>query len=156
MIQAKTQRSPLRPPTLNTLWPLGAGVSDRALRTRPQQALLAMLLLAGVTAVLCLYLFQTSRITVTSYGITDLQQDYARLQRENSNLLASYAFEQSMAQMKKRALAAGFGPITELEYVTVRPQKESGQADGVENNAATAQLHQQSSQVSTSSQQSAP
>lgn len=119
-----------------------------------------MLLLAGVTAVLCLYLFQTSRITVTSYGITTLQQDYARLQRENSNLLANYAFSQSMAQMKKRALAAGFGPITELEYVTVRPHDESGQVDGVEYNGvesnAAAQVNQQSSQLSASSQQRAP
>lgn len=122
MIQAESNRT-----TFSNLWPLGAGVSDRTLRTRPQQALLAILLIVGVTAVLCLYLFQISRITVTNYGITSLQQDHARLQRENSNLLASYAHEQSMAQMKKRALAAGFGPPTETDYVTVAPKSESGQ-----------------------------
>lgn len=122
MIQAEPSHS-----SLTSLWPLGVRVSDRALRTRPQQAMLAILLIIGVTVVLCLYLFQTSRITVTNYGITNLQLDYARLQRENSNLLASFAFEQSMAEMKKRATSAGFGPITELDYVTVAPEAETGQ-----------------------------
>ncbi|MBX7232971.1 MAG: hypothetical protein K1X65_01220 [Caldilineales bacterium] len=124
MIQAQSNR-----PTFSSLRPIGARVTDRALRTRPQQALLAILLLAGVTAVLCLYLFQASRITVTTYGITHLQRDYARLQRENSNLLARYAYEQSLAEMKKRALAAGFGPVAELDYVAVRaaPAGESSQ-----------------------------
>lgn len=126
MIQAKPNRF-----TIFDLWPFGAEVSDRAMRTRPQQALLAILLIIGVAAVLCLYLFQTSRITVTNYGISDLQQDYARLQRENSNLLARYAHEQSMAQMKKRALAAGFVPTVEMEYITLTPKNESGQTAAV-------------------------
>lgn len=122
MIQAESNRT-----TFSNLWPLGAGVSDRSLRTRPQQAFLGILLIIGVTAVLCLYLFQTSRITVTNFGITHLQRDYERLQRENSNMLASYAHEQSIAQMKKRALAAGFGPPADLEYVTIAPKTETGQ-----------------------------
>lgn len=124
MIQAQSNRS-----AFSSLWPIGARMTDRALRTRPQQALLAILLLVGVTAVLCLYLFQASRTTVTTYGITHLQRDYARLQRENSNLLARLALEQSMTQMKKRALAAGFGPVAELDYVAVRaaPAGESSQ-----------------------------
>jgi hypothetical protein len=121
MMQAQSNRS-----AFSALWPAGASMTDRALRTRPQQALLAILLLAGVTAVLCLYLFQASRTTVTTYGITHLQRNYARLQRENSNLLARFAHEQSMAQMKKRALAAGFGPVAELDYVAVGAAPAAG------------------------------
>lgn len=103
---------------LTSLWPVGAsGVSDRATRTRPQQALLAILLIAGLVSILCLYLFQASRIAVTDFDINKLQRTYARLQRENSNMLANYAHAQSIAEMSKRAKAAGFAPATNVQWL---------------------------------------
>ncbi len=103
---------------LTSLWPVGAsGVSDRATRTRPQQALWAILLIAGLVSILCLYLYQASRITVTDFDINKLQRTYARLQRENSNMLANYAHAQSIVEMAKRAQAAGFTPPAHVQWL---------------------------------------
>ena len=107
--------------SLTSLWPMQAGATARTARTKPQQALLAIALIAGIVAILCLYLYQTARITVTNYDIGILQSDYARLQRENSNLLATLAYQQSIPQMTQRAREAGFRPADTLRYVAIMP-----------------------------------
>ncbi|NOX62507.1 MAG: hypothetical protein GXP42_11280 [Chloroflexi bacterium] len=107
--------------SLTALWPSQAGHLGRNQRTRPQQTILAIALIVGVTLVLCLYLYQTSRITVTEYTITSLQSEYQRLQRENANLLAQYAEAQSLRQMDERALKAGYGPASDVRYVEISP-----------------------------------
>ncbi len=101
-----------------SLWLLGAPAPERTpLRNQPRQAFLAMALIAGVALVLCLYVYQTSRITATDHATLQLGRQYARLQRENSNLLVSYATEQSIAKMSQRAVAAGFAPARSIQYV---------------------------------------
>ena len=101
-----------------SLWLLGAPASERnTLRNQPRQAFLAMALIAGVVLVLCLYVYQTSRITATDHATFQFERQYARLQRENSNLLVSYATEQSITKMSQRAVAAGFEPARSIQYV---------------------------------------
>ena len=104
------------PPT--SLWLPGAPAPERTtLRNQPRQAFLAMALIAGVVLVLCLYVYQASRITATDHATFQFERQYARLQRENSNLLVSYASEQSIAKMSQRAVAAGFEPARSIQYV---------------------------------------
>ncbi len=99
-------------------WLLGAQTPERPpLRNQQRRALFAMALIAGVVLLLCLYVYQASRITVTDYTALDYSRQYARLQRENSNLLVNYATEQSIAKMSARAVAAGFGPARSVQYV---------------------------------------
>ena len=98
------------------------GVRSRATRTRPQQAFLSILLIAGIALVLCLYLYQTTQTTVKNHNIYNLQQDYIRLQHENSNLLAIYAYEQSISQMTKRAKTAGYQPTTAVYYLPLETE----------------------------------
>ena len=101
-----------------SLWLLGAPAPERTtLRNQPRQAFLAMALIAGVVLVLCLYVYQTSRITATDHATLQIGRQYARLQRENSNLLVNYATEQSIAKMSERAVAAGFEPAQSIQYV---------------------------------------
>lgn len=108
--------------SLTALWPLQAGVAERTARTRPQQTALGLALIAGLVLILCLYLQQASRITATSYDIHELQAQRARLQRENSNLLAQYAYDRSVKVMNRRAIAAGFRPATAgVRYVVLAP-----------------------------------
>lgn len=107
--------------SLTALWPQ-SGMPDRAARTRPQQTWLALALVVGIVLILCLYLFQASRTTAKEHDIYTLQQRHARLQRENSNMLASLAYHNSITQMNRRAVAAGFGPArTQPRYVVVSP-----------------------------------
>jgi hypothetical protein len=70
---------------------------------------------------LCVYVYQAAQINMADQDIVGLRVEYGRLQRENSNLLAIYAAEQSLARMELRASAAGFGPATAVRYVTVVP-----------------------------------
>lgn len=101
-----------------SLWPLGASAPERTTQhNQPRQAFLAMTLIAGIVLVLCLYVNQASRITATDHATLQFERQYARLQRENSNLLASYATEQSIATMSQRVVAAGFEPARSIQYV---------------------------------------
>ncbi len=86
-----------------------------------QQAVLGVGLLIILTVSLCVYVYQAAQINVAGQEMVGLRAEYGRLQRENSNLLAIYAAEQSLARMEPRASAAGFGPATEVHYVTVVP-----------------------------------
>jgi len=103
--------------SMSAIEPLQAGVPSRASRTRPQQALLTILLIAGVVLVLCLYLLQTTKTTVKTVNIQELQLEYESLQRQNSNLLAIYAYEQSIARMTERVERAGFQPVKSVYYL---------------------------------------
>jgi len=103
--------------SFSSIQSLQAGVLRRSTRTRPQQALLKILLIVGVALTLSLYVYQTSKITVVTYDIRDLQNNYARLVRENTNLLAQIAYEQSVQQMTRRALAQGFQPAEVMHFI---------------------------------------
>ncbi len=107
---------------MSAIEPLESGVPNRTTRTRPQQALLTILLITGVVLVLCLYLLQTTQTTVKTVTIENLQTEYARLQRQNSNLLAIYAHDQSMSQMMEQAELAGFEPVQSVYFL---PAEES-------------------------------
>ncbi len=114
--------------------PLRTGVvlpfAPRTYPDRPhlawQQAVLGIGLLILLTACLCVYVYQAAQLNVAGQEIVGLRDQYGRLQRENSNLLAIYAAEQSLARMELRARAAGFGPAAEVHYVIVTPTDDVG------------------------------
>lgn len=107
--------------SLTALWPSHAGLLDRTQRIRLHQTLVTVALIIGIALVLCLYLYQISRVTVANYDYLNSQASYQRLQRENANLLAEYAIEQSLAKMDERARAAGYGPVETPRYVRIAP-----------------------------------
>jgi hypothetical protein len=109
--------------SLTALWPSQRGITNRSARTKPQQAFLAILLIIGITLVLSLYLLQASKITVRKYDIRELQVEMNDLQQENANTLAVLAYEQSITQMDKRAVAAGFKPTESVLYLPVTPEQ---------------------------------
>ncbi len=113
--------------SLTALWPSQRGISNRSARTKPQQTLLAIALILGVTLVLFLYLLQTSKINVRNYNIQELQGKLSVLQRQNANTLADLAYEQSITQMDKRAAAAGYQPIQSVLYLPVNPEQNPTQ-----------------------------
>lgn len=99
--------------------PLRPGV--RRLNPAWQQTAVALVVIVALTAGLCLYVYQAAQINAAGQEMVGLRAEYGRLQRENSNLLAIYAAEQSLARMMPRAAAAGFGPAAEVRYVSVAP-----------------------------------
>ncbi len=109
--------------SLTSLWPSQRGITNRTARTKPHQALLAIALVLGITIVLCLYLLQTSKINVRNYDIYELQGQLITLQRDNTNALAELAYEQSITQMDKRAIAAGYRPIQSVLYLPIHPEQ---------------------------------
>lgn len=109
--------------SLTSLWPSQRGITNRTARTKPQQALLAIALVCGITIVLCLYLLQTSKINVRNYAIIELQDQLAVIQRQNTNELATLAYQQSITQMDKHAEAAGFQPIQSVLYLPIESEK---------------------------------
>jgi hypothetical protein len=113
--------------SLTSLWPSQRGITNRTARTKPHQALLAIALVLGITIVLCLYLLQTSKINVRNYDIYELQGQLITLQRDNTNALAKLAYEQSITQMDKRAIAAGYRPIQSVLYLPINPEQSPTQ-----------------------------
>ena len=107
--------------SLTSLWPSQRGITNRSARTKPQQALLTIALVSGITIVLCLYLLQTSKINVRNFDILETETELLALQRQNTNALAELAYQQSITQMDKRAEAAGFKPIQSVLYLPISP-----------------------------------
>lgn len=113
--------------SLTALWPSQRGISNRSARTKPQQTLLAIALILGITLVLFLFLLQTSKINVRNYNIQKLQGELSALQRQNANTLTKLAYEQSITQMDKRADAAGYQPIQSVLYLPINPEQNPTQ-----------------------------
>ena len=113
--------------SLTALWPSQRGISNRSARTKPQQTLLAISLILGITLVLFLFLLQTSKINVRNYNIQKLQGELSALQRQNANNLTTLAYEQSITQMDKRADAAGYLPIQSVLYLPINSEQDPTQ-----------------------------
>ena len=110
--------------SLTALWPSQRGVTNRSARTKPHQAFLTIALITGITLVLFLYLLQTSKINVRNYNILILQEDLGTLQQQNANALAELAYQQSITQMDKRSVAAGFQPIQSVLYLPIDTEQK--------------------------------
>ena len=113
--------------SLTALWPSQRGVTNRSARTKPHQALLTIALIIGITLVLFLYLLQTSKINVRNYNILVLQKELGAMQRQNANTLTELAYQQSITQMDKRAVAAGFQPIQSVLYLPIDTEQNPAQ-----------------------------
>lgn len=124
----------IRLSSLTTLWPTDGGQPTRGSQTRPQQTALALMLIGGIVLVLCLYLHQASQVTVVYFDTLKVEKAYARLERENNFKLVELAQAQSILEMDKKALAAGYTPGGSPQYVVVTPL--SVQANAWENESA--------------------
>lgn len=113
--------------SLTALRPSQRGITNRSARTKPQQAFLSIALIIGITLVLSLYLLQASKITVRNYNIRDLKVELNELQQNNANVLAELAYQQSISQMDKRAIAAGFEPPKAVLFLPVMPDQNPEQ-----------------------------
>ena len=105
--------------SFTALWPNSPDITGRINRARPSQAYIAILLITGIVLILCLYLYQASKITSTHYQILEKQQEYAMLQRINSNLLATLASEENLQKMTERAEKEGYRPPDIVRYLGV-------------------------------------
>lgn len=110
-----------RPPSAGIVLPAPSQPNVRRFNPAWHQTAVALVLIVALTAGLCLYVYQAAQINAAGQEMVGLRAEYGRLQRENSNLLAIYAAEQSLARMMPRAAAAGFGPAAEVRYVSVVP-----------------------------------
>lgn len=115
-----------RPVRAGIVLPAPSRPGARSLNPAWQQTAVALFLIVALTAGLCLYIYQAAQIHATGQEMVGLRAEYGRLQRENSNLLAIYAAEQSLARMMPRAAGAGFGPAAEVRYVNVTPTDGAG------------------------------
>ena len=88
---------------------------------RFHRALLALLVIAGVTILLGLYVYQASVRYQLQLDIRRTEQEYAREQRLLTMKLQQYAEAQSMEEIVQRARAAGYRPPTtaQIRYVKI-------------------------------------
>ncbi len=88
---------------------------------RFHRALLTLLVIAGITILLSLYVYQASVHHQLQLDILRTEQDYAREQRLLTLKLQQYAEAQSMEEVVQRARAAGYRPPTssQIRYVRV-------------------------------------
>lgn len=110
-----------RPLSAGIVLPAPSRPDIRRLNPVWHQTAVALVLIVALTVGLCLYVYQAAQINAAGQEMVGLRAEYGRLQRENSNLLAIYAAEQSLGRMMPRAAAAGFGPAAEVHYVSVAP-----------------------------------
>jgi len=89
--------------------------------SRNSSALLAALLILGVTLMLSLYVYQASVIYTTQLAIQVREQEYARRERLNAEALTLLARTQSMNEMVRRARTSGYGPpkASQIKYVYI-------------------------------------
>jgi hypothetical protein len=86
-----------------------------------QQYVLACLALAIVIAGLCLQVLLSVQIARSGYTLRQLRSDYARVERQNSELIYAIAQQSSLDQMASLALQNGYVPSTGRTYVVRRP-----------------------------------
>lgn len=144
--------------SLTTAWPVPTGQPNRGARSMRQQTQLVLLMVAGVVFILCIYLYQASRITSTEFRVIDLQTKYASQQRMNANLLADLAKEQSLARMNERAIKAGFAPAgDDMLYVAiVVPPEQAHDSAQVQTTASITPLIQAAGASRADATQSEP
>ncbi len=96
-------------------------VAAKKARVRNGNAILAILLILGVTLMLGLYVYQASVLYTTQLAIQDKEQEYARHQRLNAEALILLAQTQSMASMVNRAESSGYRPPSakQIRYVRI-------------------------------------
>lgn len=80
-----------------------------------------LLFVIGTAMIAALYLDVTARAAVAGREIQDLRFEIIAIQRTNADLETRLAKLTSTAEMKRRALALGYRPVTpgELDYVPV-------------------------------------
>jgi len=90
---------------------------------RNQRQLVATLGLIGVVGLIiaALYLFQTSRSTISARELAEMNDYRARLERDNERVRAEIADLQSLPRVMTRAAEMGFRPADpdEIQYIIV-------------------------------------
>ncbi|MCL4238388.1 MAG: hypothetical protein KJ047_09075 [Anaerolineae bacterium] len=90
---------------------------------RNQRRFVATLGLIGVVSLIiaALYLFQTSRSTISARELAEMNDYRARLERDNERVRAEIASLQSLPRVMTRAAEMGFRPADsdEIQYIIV-------------------------------------
>jgi hypothetical protein len=79
----------------------------------------SLLILILVSLLGWLYLTQASQVTTTGYRIYELENERARLQRENAKLMLEIAELGRLEVVEARARQLGFVPSEQVEYLAV-------------------------------------
>jgi cell division protein FtsL len=78
-----------------------------------------LLILVIFSLVGWLYLTQASAVTTTSYQIDELRLELDHLQNQNTALTLEIARLSALSRIKTRSRELGFGPPTQINYLTV-------------------------------------
>jgi hypothetical protein len=87
------------------------------LPTTWQQYLLACLAITIVVGGMCLHVLLAVDIARAELNLRQLRSDYARVERQNSDLIYAIAQQSSLAQMAKLAAQNGYVPATNRTFV---------------------------------------
>lgn len=78
-----------------------------------------ILILATFSLVGWLYLTQASAVTTTSYRIDELRLELDQLKNQNAALALEIAQLEALPRIETRAHELGFGPTSDVRYLTV-------------------------------------
>jgi hypothetical protein len=96
------------------------------LPTTWQQYLLACLAMAIVVGGMCLQVLLSVEIADREFVLRQLRSDYARVERQNSELVYAIAQQSSLGQMARLAAQSGYVPATSRTYIVRRPLDSAG------------------------------
>jgi hypothetical protein len=95
-----------------------------------QQYALSCLALAIVVGGLCLQVLLSVQIARAEYTLRQLRSDYARVERQNSELVYAIAQQSSLSHMASLAAQNGYVPATGRTYVVRRLQDTEAARQG--------------------------
>jgi hypothetical protein len=101
-----------------------------------QQYLLACLVLAIVIGGMALQVLLSVQIARSEYQLRSLRQEYAAVERQNSELVYAIAQQSSLEQMALLARQQGYVPATSRTYVLRNPMAQPFAAGGASAAAA--------------------
>ncbi|MCB0193423.1 MAG: hypothetical protein KDJ65_15860 [Anaerolineae bacterium] len=88
-------------------------------RLGSKAALGFILILAIFSLVGWLYLTNASTVTATSYRIDELRFELDQVRNQNATLILEIAELEALDRVEARASELGYGPATEIQYLTV-------------------------------------
>ncbi|MCX7682254.1 MAG: hypothetical protein N2508_09890 [Anaerolineae bacterium] len=82
-------------------------------------ALYSLAIITALALIAALYLVLVGQIAARGRHIQQLQAELSRLQRENEQLEVEIARESAVARLWERAVALGFLPAEQVEFLSV-------------------------------------
>ncbi len=106
-----------------TTW-AGHAVRHTGVNLNPRAALSGLALVGGLALLTAFYLALSSQTAVLGRRLQEMEDDRARIVRQNATLLDQLAHDASASELIKRALAAGYVTTGTVIFIPVTSDQD--------------------------------